>query len=84
MPEAGAEQETADSIYYQRWKEKSKESEKHFRNIFAAELAIAVVYLWQISVNSQWGWNYALGYVVVISVFIEYIGCLWIIRKFCC
>ena len=82
MPEAGAEQETADSIYYQRWKEKSKESEKHFRNIFAAELAIAVVYLWQISVNSQWGWNYALGYVVVISVFIEYICCLWIIRKF--
>ena len=82
MPEAGAEQETADSIYYQRWKEKSKESEKHFRNIFAAELAIAAVYLWQISVNSQWGWNYALGYVVVISVFIEYIGCLWIIRKF--
>ena len=82
MPEAGAEQETADSIYYQRWKEKSKESEKHFRNIFAAELAIAAVYLWQISVNSQWGWNYALGYVVVISVFIEYICCLWIIRKF--
>ena len=82
LPEAGAEQETADSIYYQRWKEKSKESEKHFRNIFAAELAIAAVYLWQISVNSQWGWNYALGYVVVISVFIEYIGCLWIIRKF--
>lgn len=75
-------QETADSIYYQKWKDKERESEKHFRNIFTAELAIAIVYLWQISVNSQWGWNYALGYVMVISVFIEYVGCLWIIRKF--
>lgn len=75
-------QETADSIYYQKWKDKARKSEKHFRNIFTAELAIAIVYLWQISVNSQWGWNYALGYIMVISVFIEYVGCLWIIRKF--
>ena len=38
-------QDTEDSIYYQTWKAKEKQSEKRFRNILAVELSAAAAYL---------------------------------------
>ena len=51
-------QDTEDSIYYQTWKAKEKQSEKRFRNILAVELSAAAAYLFFISYSSGWGWIY--------------------------
>ena len=48
-------QDTEDSIYYQTWKAKEKQSEKRFRNILAVELSAAAAYLFFISYSSGWG-----------------------------
>ena len=47
-------QDTEDSIYYQTWKAKEKQSEKRFRNILAVELSAAAAYLFFISYSSGW------------------------------
>ena len=75
-------QDTEDSIYYQTWKAKEKQSEKRFRNILAVELSAAAAYLFFISYSSGWGWNYAAGYMMVATVFIEYICCREVIQRY--
>ena len=75
-------QDTEDSIYYQTWKAKEKQSEKRFRNILAVELSAAAAYLFFISYSSRWGWNYAAGYMMVATVFIEYICCREVIQRY--
>ena len=75
-------QDTEDSIYYQTWKAKEKQSEKRFRNILAVELSAAAAYLFFISYSSGWGWNYAAGYMMVATVFIEYIFCREVIQRY--
>ena len=75
-------QDTEDSIYYQTWKAKEKQSEKRFRNILAVELSAAAAYLFFISYSSGWGWNYATGYMMVATVFIEYICCREVIQRY--
>lgn len=75
-------QDTEDSIYYQTWKAKEKKSEKRFRSVLVAELAAAVAYLFSISATSGWGWNYAAGYMMVATVFIEYICCREVIQRY--
>ena len=75
-------EDTADSIYYQTWKEQEKSSVKRFRNILLAEFLIAAVYLFYISDNTGWQWNYAVGYLMVITVFLEYIFCREIIQRY--
>ena len=75
-------QDAEDSIYYQTWKAKEKQSEKRFRNILAVELSAAAAYLFFISYSSGWGWNYAAGYMMVATVFIEYICCREVIQRY--
>ena len=75
-------QDTEDSIYYQTWKAKEKQSEKRFRNILAVELSAAAAYLFFISYSSRWGWNYAAGYMMVATVFIEYICCREVLQRY--
>mgnify|MGYP002245661257 CR=1 FL=1 len=75
-------QDAEDSIYYQAWKAKEKQSEKRFRNILAVELSAAAAYLFFISYSSGWGWNYAAGYMMVATVFIEYICCREVIQRY--
>ena len=75
-------QDTEDSIYYQTWKAKEKQSEKRFRNILSVELSAAAAYLFFISYSSGWGWNYAAGYMMVATVFIEYICCREVIQRY--
>ncbi len=59
-----------------------KQSEKRFRNILAVELSAAAAYLFFISYSSRWGWNYAAGYMMVATVFIEYICCREVIQRY--
>ena len=55
---------------------------KRFRNILAVELSAAAAYLFFISYSSGWGWNYAAGYMMVATVFIEYICCREVIQRY--
>ena len=55
---------------------------KRFRNILAVELSAAAAYLFFISYSSRWGWNYAAGYMMVATVFIEYICCREVIQRY--
>lgn len=55
---------------------------KRFRNILAVELSAAAAYLFFISYSSRWGWNYAAGYMMVATVFIEYIFCREVIQRY--
>ena len=55
---------------------------KRFRNILAVELSAAAAYLFFISYSSGWGWNYAAGYMMVATVFIEYICCREVILRY--
>ncbi len=75
-------QDTEDSIYYQTWKTQEKQSAKRFRSVLLVELAAAAVYLFFISDSSGWGWNYAAGYMMVVTVFIEYICCREVVQRY--
>ena len=55
---------------------------ERFRNILAVELSAAAAYLFFISYSSGWGWNYAAGYMMVATVFIEYICCREVIQRY--
>ena len=55
---------------------------KKIRNILAVELSAAAAYLFFISYSSGWGWNYAAGYMMVATVFIEYICCREVIQRY--
>ncbi len=48
-------QDTEDSIYYQTWKAKEKQSEKRFRNILAVELSAAAWISFSLSVTAADG-----------------------------
>ena len=76
-------QDTEDSIYYQTWKAKEKQSEKKISEYTGGRtVGSSGRYLFFISYSSGWGWNYAAGYMMVATVFIEYICCREVIQRY--